>query len=910
MTTSVARILCALAATALAASGCVSTFDPDSVALEDDRDVGGGDTDTDDDLPEVGETCGEEGEPCDLGQPGVVATCQSDVCTPTGCADGLGNCNDDFVTDGCETPLDSVDDCGGCGTRCEGANAAWVCEAGSCAIDACDNGWRDQDGMVETGCELAVPPTPVVDAVDVRNHGIHVEWSAADSEADIVAWLVSWGPDPGNLGRSRRIEGSAARSATVGPIATESTVHVGVTAIGAGDPEIAGEPSETLEYDFVPAGWFNHSLGRFWTDGRFIEGHGGILAAYGHVAHVTTARGAPVPGKLARPRQIISVDFHGDGPQAGRGVVASFEGVVGVTDDYGVTWTEHRVPGTDEGLEGLGLFGAALLTSGRIVTCGDQVTYSDNYGESFEVVADTDMAIYFGIATLEADAATYVFCQGISLGDANVPIVTWSGDGGDTWTKTTPNLDFEPRFDISGGIHMRSPTEGIIGSLGGFLRTTDQWNSAEFVELDTMGEDTAIFRIDIDDSGFGLAATVNNAFVYTTEDAGQNWTREENLPELPGEDIFFPGLVSMEGVDGDPFLLLSSEGSVFRWDGAPGSRTFTAQRRGFVGDLVGVSTNDGAVLAIAANQAVLRGADGPDSLRPEGVVANDSRALTASAASRGGELLVAVGDGGQLHTSRDNGRAWETSEASGLDGLDFVDVDVDDRGSMGFAIGDGGPNRGMTVVQLLGNPPQVQVLSFREIDPQIDPAQVVPRAVDISNDGSLVVIAASHVEQGRQYFFVGRGGSSRVWTTFAVAGRSEVRGVGLIRASTDFYAVGTAGFFVRMTDGEPNSVELPLPRGLARGDFEFSHVTFPHDRLNGWAYTQDGWVFATTDGGATWAVDRAVSGPNGEGDSNVDFPHRLGRIWVEGDNQHAIIVGQRGTVVRTANGGVPNPPLR
>ena len=903
------RVFIALAAVTLAAA-CVSTFDPDSVALQDDRDDVGGSPDVDGDEEVQDGTC-VEAEPCEFGPPGVVAECIDGICTSVSCEDGLGDCNDDIVTDGCETALDTIDACGGCLTKCEEGNAQWACAAGACAIAECDNGWRDADESPDNGCELAVPPRPVVEAIDVRNHGIHVTWSAEETEAEISGWIVAWGPEPDNMGRSRRVSDGSLRAATVGPIAAEGPVFVTVAAVSPGSPETVGERSEPFEYAFVQAGWFNHSVGRFWTDGIFKEGHGGLVSAYGHVAHVGAARGGtPIPSRLARPRQLISVHLQTEGPQAGRGVAASFEGYVGVTDDFGVTWTEHKVPQTGNPGDGFGLFGARLLPTGRIVTCGAHVSVSDDMGESFAVVAPPEPVdtIYFGIDTLSDGDAHYVFCQGYALDDATELLVAWTGDGGDTWTFTRPNVSDGFSFDIAGGIHMLSPTEGFMGAVGGLWRTEDQWNTAQLVTLEVPGDDRfSIFRIVIDAAGNGIAAGVNAPWIFTTSDRGETWALDRTLPELPGDDPFFAGVVSLEGTSDDPFLILSTEGSVFRWDGPAADREFVPQARGFIGDLVGVSMYEDEVVVIAANQAILRGTSADD-LRPDGLVAERAEPLHAMAASRGAELMVAVGDAGQVHTSRDNGRNWESSGLRELAGLKFVDVDVDDRGSMGFAVADGGPNVGMAAVQLLGNPPQIQIVPFGEINPGLQPQDLVPTAVDVSNDGRLVVISASFITREEEYLFVGRGGDSRVWTTTVFPTRATVFDVGLIRASTDFYAVGTAGLFVRFTDGEPVMVDLPLPAGVDRSDLEFVKVTFPHDRLNGWAYTANGWVYATQDGGVTWAFDRAVAGLDGEG-SDGDYPHQLGRIWIDGDNHHATIVGTHGTVVTTANGGVPNPPI-
>lgn len=74
------------------------------------------------------------------------------------CEVGLGDCNFDHA-DGCETPLDTVEDCGACENTCRLDHATPECRAGACAIAACADGWADCDGMAENGCERSVRTT-------------------------------------------------------------------------------------------------------------------------------------------------------------------------------------------------------------------------------------------------------------------------------------------------------------------------------------------------------------------------------------------------------------------------------------------------------------------------------------------------------------------------------------------------------------------------------------------------------------------------------------------------------------------------------------------------------------------------------------------------------------------------------
>jgi hypothetical protein len=56
--------------------------------------------------------------------------------------------------DGCETPLDTVTDCGACGEPCvAGAHASADCSEGSCHRD-CQSPWENCDGDWTNGCEI------------------------------------------------------------------------------------------------------------------------------------------------------------------------------------------------------------------------------------------------------------------------------------------------------------------------------------------------------------------------------------------------------------------------------------------------------------------------------------------------------------------------------------------------------------------------------------------------------------------------------------------------------------------------------------------------------------------------------------------------------------------------------------
>ena len=103
------------------------------------------------DLTRNPDHCGACGQGCEL--PEVeVAYCWDSECAIGVCLAGFGDC-DGEVDNGCETVLDSIANCGRCGSPCELPHAAAACVYGTCRPETCDEGWADCDDVVANGCE-------------------------------------------------------------------------------------------------------------------------------------------------------------------------------------------------------------------------------------------------------------------------------------------------------------------------------------------------------------------------------------------------------------------------------------------------------------------------------------------------------------------------------------------------------------------------------------------------------------------------------------------------------------------------------------------------------------------------------------------------------------------------------------
>ena len=89
---------------------------------------------------------------------GYSAYCKASECGQTLCAAGKGDCNGDPV-DGCETTTSNdVNNCGGCGVKCEAVNANVACVNSQCVISSCQGSYADCDKATangfKTGCEV------------------------------------------------------------------------------------------------------------------------------------------------------------------------------------------------------------------------------------------------------------------------------------------------------------------------------------------------------------------------------------------------------------------------------------------------------------------------------------------------------------------------------------------------------------------------------------------------------------------------------------------------------------------------------------------------------------------------------------------------------------------------------------
>jgi hypothetical protein len=85
----------------------------------------------------------------------ATASCESGECEFVSCRPGWGDCNDDR-SDGCETALNTMANCGACGRECDPEAGEQSCVGGKCTGEVCEAGYGDCDGDPSNGCETAL----------------------------------------------------------------------------------------------------------------------------------------------------------------------------------------------------------------------------------------------------------------------------------------------------------------------------------------------------------------------------------------------------------------------------------------------------------------------------------------------------------------------------------------------------------------------------------------------------------------------------------------------------------------------------------------------------------------------------------------------------------------------------------
>jgi hypothetical protein len=133
--------------------------------------------------------CGECAHACPV-PPNAVAGCFKGSCGIQSCEGNLADCNGD-VADGCERTLNTSDDCGGCGQGCSPAHSqAADCKTGTCVVATCATGFQDCNGSSADGCEAGATSTEDCGACGVKCSLPHVTSTRCDTTAGAASCNV------------------------------------------------------------------------------------------------------------------------------------------------------------------------------------------------------------------------------------------------------------------------------------------------------------------------------------------------------------------------------------------------------------------------------------------------------------------------------------------------------------------------------------------------------------------------------------------------------------------------------------------------------------------------------------------------------------------------------------------------
>ena len=109
----------------------------------------------------------DAGGPCSCAPPNATGRCVDGSCAVDSCEAGFLDC-DGLTANGCETASDTIVNCGACGSVCSNApNGSAACASGSCSL-VCNSGYLECDGDLVNGCE---PSTVVFDDADGDGFG-------------------------------------------------------------------------------------------------------------------------------------------------------------------------------------------------------------------------------------------------------------------------------------------------------------------------------------------------------------------------------------------------------------------------------------------------------------------------------------------------------------------------------------------------------------------------------------------------------------------------------------------------------------------------------------------------------------------------------------------------------------------
>lgn len=266
-------------------------------------------------------------------------------------------------------------------------------------------------------------------------------------------------------------------------------------------------------------------------------------------------------------------------------------------------------------------------------------------------------------------------------------VVLSSTDGGATWTAADVRLgdefgDSYPLDTHMFGVAAVSPTEAwAVGDLGIVLHTTNgrSWTQVRIPE-------EAFFDDDIPDRILNAVAFADSqngwivgefATTLRTTDGGATWTGERTLIDTPADLYLFDLSVS----DSQHLATVGLAGSVLISD--DGGRTWAPRRTDTSAGLFGVSWGNQLIVAVGDRGEIF--VAGPEAEAWKSAKRPRLFNWLSDVVRANGTHMYAVGEKGLILSSHDDGASWK--QVSGTQPQKLGAVSIPDSGPSGLQVG-------------------------------------------------------------------------------------------------------------------------------------------------------------------------------------------------------------------------------
>ena len=256
------------------------------------------------------------------------------------------------------------------------------------------------------------------------------------------------------------------------------------------------------------------------------------------------------------------------------------EALILSTKDSGNTWQRKAFPNVGQLLNG-----ATLSPSGAVYATGfeGKLMHTLDTGSNWEFF---QLRHYYFRDLAFTDAAHAVVIGGISFSDGLLQLIDSAGNV----------LQTDTTYFQLNQVKMISPTTGYICGFGAVIKTTDGWQTWQFLKV--QGDD--FMAMDIHGDEIWLVG--NNGSVFHSTDAGANWARLRN-----GNDITLKSyhLMDIKFKDSQHGWVAGEEGALLYTD--DGGHHWMQYNQFTTNMLTSIAlTADGRLMVVGDNGSIYR----------------------------------------------------------------------------------------------------------------------------------------------------------------------------------------------------------------------------------------------------------------------------------------------------------------